>query len=249
MRNPRLIGAAALALLFVATLVLTAPARLLYLAVPGDQLLLRGLSGTVWRGSASGVLLRMPEGYLQLGAARWWLRPVSLLLLAPHLSLHSEWGSQAISADLILRGQRDLDVRNLDARAAATLLEHFAPVALAGEFELQAAHLELRDGLPYSAEGRLLWKGAGWRSPQGAVPLGMFALDFAQAPGEALLGNVVTLSGPLTASGTVKLSGRHYEVDILLGSEQPLDPQLRNMLSLIAVPENDRFRIGMQGDF
>jgi hypothetical protein len=70
-RNFRLVGAAALILLFVGALVVTAPARLLYRVVPGDQLLLRGLAGTVWQGSASGVLLRLPQGYLQLGAVQW----------------------------------------------------------------------------------------------------------------------------------------------------------------------------------
>lgn len=249
MRTTRLLGAAALILLLVAALVVTAPARLLYLAVPGDQLLLRGLSGTVWNGSASGVLLRMPQGYLQLGAVQWSLRPLSLLLLAPHMSLHSEWGSQTLAGEIILRGQRDLDVLNLDANMAAALLSHFAPVAVEGMFNLQVAHLQLRNGLPHSAKGRLIWKEGGWRSPQGLVPLGTFALDFDQAPGETLLGKVITLAGPLQADGTVQLRERHYEVDILLGSEQPLAPQLRNMLSMIAVPEDAAFRIDMKGDF
>lgn len=249
MTKLRLAGAAVLVLLLVATLVVTAPARLFYLAVPGDQLLLRGLSGTVWHGSASGVLLKLPQGYLQLGAVQWSLRPLSLLLLAPRLSLRSEWGNQTLSGEFVLRGERDLDVLDLDANASATLLGHFAPIAVDGMFNLQVAHLELRDGLPHSAKGRLVWKDSGWRSPQGPVPLGTFALDFEQAPGEALLGNIITLSGPLQASGTVQLRERHYEVDILLGSEQPLDMQLRRMLSLIAVPEDQAFRIGVKGDF
>lgn len=247
--SSRLLGAAALLLLLVAALLVTAPARLLYLAVPGEQLLLRGLSGTVWNGSASGVLLRMPQGYLQLGAVQWKLRPLSLLMLAPRVSLSSEWGSQTLAGELVLRGQRDLDVTDLDANVAATLLGHLAPVAVDGMFNLQVAHLQLRNGLPRSAKGRLIWQDAGWRSPQGPVPLGTFALDFEQAAGDALLGKVITLAGPLQADGTVQLRERHYEVDILIGSAQPLDAQLRNMLSMIAVPEDAAFRIGMKGDF
>jgi hypothetical protein len=129
----------------------------LYRVVPGDQLLLRGLTGTVWRGSASGVMLRLPQGYLQLGAVQWSLRPLSLLALAPHVSLRSEWGAQTLTGEIILRGQRDLDVLNLDASLAADLLGHFAPVALQGTFNLQVAQLELRNGLPHAAQGRLVW--------------------------------------------------------------------------------------------
>ncbi|HEY6130632.1 MAG TPA: type II secretion system protein N, partial [Halioglobus sp.] len=79
MKKSRLVWASVLVLLFVVNLVLSAPARLFYRVLPGDQLLLRGLSGTVWHGNASGVMLRLPQGYLQLGAVRWSLQPLSLL--------------------------------------------------------------------------------------------------------------------------------------------------------------------------
>lgn len=249
MKLSHLVGAGVLALLLVVNLVVSAPARLLSRVVPGDQLLLRGLSGTVWRGSASSMLLRLPQGYLQLGAVRWSLQPLSLMLLAPRVSLHSEWGNQIFTGELVLRGQRDLDLLDLEAQVSAGLLAHFAPVALDGLFTLQLAQLQLRDGLPYSGEGRLVWQNAGWQSPRGLVALGTYALDFKQPPGAALDGQVLTLSGPLQANGSGQLRERHYQVDILLGSDDELDEQLRNMLSLIAVPEGDDFRIGVTGDF
>jgi general secretion pathway protein N len=195
------------------------------------------------------VLLRLPQGYVQLGTVQWWLQPLSLLLLAPHLTLHSEWGSQTLLGELYLRGQRDLDVVNLEGQVAADVLGHFAPVAIDGMFKLQLQSLQLRDGLPYSAAGRLVWQDGGWRSPRGLVPLGSYAVDVQQAPGDALHGKVITLSGPLQASGTVQLQQRHYVVDILLASEATPDAQLQDMLALIAVPETAGYRISVQGDF
>jgi general secretion pathway protein N len=245
----RLVGAAALAVLLVVNVVATAPARLLHRVVPGDQLVLRGLSGTVWNGSASGVSLRLPQGYLSLGAVQWSLRPLSLLLLAPHLSLHSAWGNQVLDGELVLRGRRDLDVRNLQGSFSAGLLSHFAPVAVDGMFNLQVGELQLRDGLPYSAQGRLVWQDGSWRSPRGPVPLGSYGMDFKQAPGDTLIGEVITLSGPLEANGSVQLQQRHYAVDIVLSPEQTLDEQLQQMLSLIAVPEGTGFRISLAADF
>ena len=249
MKKSRLVWAAVLALLLSVNLVVSAPARLLRLALPGEQLLMQGLAGTVWHGSASSALLRLPQGYVQLGTVHWSLRPLSLLLLAPHLTLHSEWGNQTLLGELYLRGQRDLDVINLEGQVAADLLGHFAPVAIDGMFKLQLQSLQLRDGLPYSAAGRLIWQDGGWRSPRGLVSLGSYAVDVQQAPGAALEGKVITLSGPLQASGTVQLQQRHYAVDILLAGEGAADPQLQQMLSLIAVPEDAGFRIGIKGDF
>ncbi len=249
MTKSRLVWAAALVLLLVVNLVVSAPARLLSRVLPGEQLLMQGLAGTVWRGSASSVLLRLPQGYLQLGTVHWSLRPLSLLSLVPHLTLRSEWGNQTLTGDLVLRGQRDLDVYNLEAQVAADLLGRFAPVALDGMFELQLQSLQLREGLPYSVAGRLVWQDSGWRSPQGLVPLGSYAIDVQQPAGERLQGQVITLAGPLQANGTVQLQARHYEVDILLGSEGAVDGQLQQMLSLIAVPEDAGYRISMKGGF
>jgi general secretion pathway protein N len=248
-KKSRLVWAAVLALLLLVNLVVSAPARLLNLALPGQQLLMHGLVGTVWHGSASSVLLRLPQGYLQLGAVQWSLQPLSLLLLAPHITLSSEWGNQIVKGELVLRGQRDLDVSNLEAQMAANLLSHFAPVALDGMFNLQMQSLQLRDGLPYSAVGRLVWQDGGWRSPRGLVPLGSYAMDVRQAEGEVLEGQVITLSGPLQANGTLRLQARHYEVNILLGGEGAQDAQLQQMLPLIAVAEDAGYRIGVKGDF
>ena len=72
---------------------------------------------------------------------------------------------------------------------------------------------------------------------------------FQQAPGAVLRGNVETLNGPLQASGFAELAGRRYAVDIVMGSDAVLDPQLQQMLSLIAVPEGVGYRVIVDGDF
>jgi general secretion pathway protein N len=249
MKMSRLVWAAFLALLLFVYIVVSAPARLLHLVVPSSQLLMQGLSGTVWRGSASSVQLRLPQGYLHLGALQWSLHPLSLLALAPHLTVRSDWGSQTFAGELILRGQRDLDVIDFEGHLAADLLRHFAPVALGGRFNLQLAELKLRNGLPYSTQGRLIWQHGAWQSPRGLVALGTYALDLQQPAGEALRGEVNTLSGPLQASGSLELMDKHYEVELLMGAEEELDPQLQNMLPLIASPEGEDYRISVEGDF
>jgi hypothetical protein len=245
----RIFWAALLVLLLVGNLVISAPARLLSLVVPGEQVLLYGLSGTVWRGSAGSAMLRLPQGYLHLGAVQWSLHPSSLVLLAPRLTVSSHWGSQSFTGDLVLRGRQDLDLFDVEAQLPAELLGQFAPVALQGNFRLELPGLSLRNGLPYAGSGRVVWQDGNWRSPRGPVPLGSYALDFEQLPGQALHADVITLAGTLQASGTVLLENKHYAIDIALGSDGNLDEQLQNMLSLIAVPQGDKFHIGMEGDF
>lgn len=241
--------AALLALLLVLLLVVSMPARLLYRFVPAHQVLVQGVTGTLWQGSAASVQVRLQQGYFQLGETNWELKPWSLLALAPRVNLSSIWGNQILSGELVLRGQRDLDVRDLELQFAAALLGRFAPVALDGSFNLQMSELELRDGLPYSTSGRLVWQGAGWQSPRGLIPLGTYALEFQQPPGEVLRGEVLTVTGPIEAYGTLELDGRAYVVDILMGGEGELEPQLQEMLSLIAAPEDENYRISVDGSF
>ncbi|MFT4518680.1 MAG: general secretion pathway protein N [Halioglobus sp.] len=249
MRKSFFLGVFVLALVFLVSLVASAPARLLSLVLPGEQIVLQGLSGTLWQGSASRCMMRLPAGYLHLGAVQWSLDPLSLLLLAPKVQLSSEWGQQRIKGELVLRGAQDLDVRDLEGQVQANLLRHFAPVALNGTFSMQIASLQLRDGLPHSGKGRVLWEQGSWQSPRGPIQLGSYALDFEQAEGAPLEGKVVTLEGPLEAEGGLTLDQRKYTLDILVGSQETLDPQLQQALSLVAAPEGDNYRLFLESDF
>ena len=238
----------ALAVLLLVSLVVSAPARLLGLFIPGQQVLIQGYSGTVWRGSASRALVQTGPGYLHLGAVQWSLDPVSLLLLAPRLTLNSAWGDQLIAGEVVLRGQRDIDLHEFEAAVSADLLRQFVPVALTGTLSAQVQDLQLRDGLPHSGAGRLVWQNGGWQSPQGLMPLGTYALDFQQAPGDLLQAQVVTVSGPLDASGTAQLQGKNYAVDVQISSQLPMDARLEQALSLIAAPESGGYRVKLDGD-
>lgn len=239
---------AGLVLLLCLSLVLSAPARLLGALLPADQVVLQGLEGTVWQGSASRALVRVPTGYLHLGTVHWSLHPLSLLLLAPSVDLESSWGSQSLTGELVWRGSGDLDFRQLEASVSADLARQFAPVSLAGTLSLQLQELLLRDGLPARGAGRLVWLNGAWPTAQGILPLGSYALDFRKEPGEALTGEVVTLAGPVEASGVVEMQDRSYLVDVLLSGRGLQDPQLQQALALIARPVGQGYRIKLDGE-
>lgn len=236
-----------LALTMVVVLIYTAPARLLASMLPGEQVLLQGYQGTLWHGGASRALVQVGSGYLHLGAVRWRLYPLSLLLLSPRLFIETKWGAQLISGELVLRGARDMDLRDFSASIAADLVRQYAPIVLDGTLSAQFSLLQLRGGLPHAAAGRLVWQGAAWQSPAGMKPLGSYALEVQQPAGEQLAAEVLTLSGPVQASGTVQLQERDYRIDVLVSSTMAMDPQLQQALSLIAQPESGGYRLRMNG--
>ena len=245
----RTIRASALALLLLVCLLATAPARLLGLLLPSEMVIMQGFSGTLWRGKASRCMVQTPAGLLHLGVVKWRLSPWSVILFSPHLSLDSHWGSQTLITDLVLHGGQDVDLTALESTIPADLLRQFVPVELAGVLQLQAEILALRGGVPVEGKGRLVWLNGGWDSPSGPVPLGSYALDFAQAPDAALVGQVLTLAGEVTAQGSVELENRSYGIDITVQSEGGLDMRLQQALSLVARPVEKGFRINLNGDF
>lgn len=249
MNMSRTVRAAALVLLLLACLLVTTPARILGLLLPPGQVIMQGVSGTLWRGKASRCLVQTQAGYFHLGALDWRLSPWSLLLFAPRLTLESKWGNQAFATTLVLQGGADVDLYELEATVPADLLRQFVPVNLAGVFSVQLNPLKIRGGLPVEAAGRLVWQDGGWNSPNGPVPLGSYALDIGQAPGAALAGEVLTLAGPVTARGPLQLQGRTYSVDILVGSEAGLDERLQQALSLVARPVDQGYRLKLDGEF
>lgn len=245
----RILLAPALVIVLLISLLATAPARLLGFVLPEGQVIMQGFSGTLWRGTASRCLVRTGAGYLHMGTVAWKLEPWSLLLFAPRLSLDSTWGRQTLATGIVLRGSEDLTLSQLEAAIPAELLQQFFPVRLAGTLSVQVSEIVLRGGLPVEGAGRLVWRNGTWQAPGGPVPLGSYALDFSQQAGAALDGTVLTLAGPVSAEGKVKLEGRAYSVDIGLRSEGALDARLQQAVSLVARPEGEGYRIKLDGDF
>ena len=243
----RTVVGAALAILFLACLLALAPARLVNFFLPGDTVIMQGYSGTVWRGSANRVLLATGSGYIHLGRVHWSLSPLSLLTLSPKLRVESSWGRQRISTGVRITGSEALELTKLDVLVSVALLRQFLPLAVSGDLSVQAEHLQLEKGLPSSASGRLVWQNAAWESAQGALSLGSYAIDIQQLPGEALKGDIVTLAGAVRANGHAELLGKDYALDILISSDNGLDAQLEQALSLIAQPVSNGRRIKFDG--
>jgi len=243
----RLSAGLVLAVLFLACLVASAPARLLGMVLPETAIILQGYGGTIWCGRASQALLATQSGYIHLGAVHWSLKPLSLLTLSPFFEVDSSWGKQRLSGGVRISADDNIELKNLDAAFSAQLLRQFLPLAVGGEFFVQLANLQLHRGLPTAVQGRIVWQHATWESSQGALALGTYALELEQQAGGALKGTIVTIAGGVVANGDASLDGDRYSVNILVTDDAGLDSQLGQALSLIAQPVADGYRIAFEG--
>ena len=239
--------ALALVALLVGILV-TAPARLLLPLLPAEQVVVQGLQGSLWRGSAGAVLVRTSSGFFHLGAVDWRLSPLSLLTLSPGIHFNSEWGQQRLRGYARVSGADSLTLDDFEGQLSASLAQRFAPVAIDGPLQIQLEALAVEDGLPVSAQGRVVWENATFVSRAGPQPLGTYVLLLDSPEDGVMEGEVQTLVGPLTAEGTAELRGRSYSVTALLRSEGPLYPAIEESLMLFAVPRGDTWRVDLEAE-
>ncbi len=235
-------------LVLIVLLLVNAPARLVLQLLPGEQLVLQGVSGTLWRGSAARAMAATGGGWLHLGQLHWRLSALSLLSLSPRVELDSEWGRQRLNTQLILHSGDELELADMDAVLDAELLRQYLPVSLVGSIALQFNRLVLLDGLPREAEGRLVWQDGGWHSPQGRRGLGTYAVDVSNEEAGGIRGDIVTLAGDVVATGQAVLKNNGYELEVLVSGAGLEDPQLRQALQLVATPEDGAYRVVMEGE-
>ncbi|MEP5569845.1 MAG: type II secretion system protein N, partial [Halioglobus sp.] len=243
----KLMPGALLGLGLLIVLLANAPARLLLAIVPDEQIILEGVSGSLWSGRASRVLVASGSGWLHLGTSSWRLSPLSLLTLAPRLDVNSQWGRQTLKAEVSLHSSQYVELRQLELLLDAALLQQYLPVALLGDIAMQFEEVVVRDRNLETANGRIVWQEGGWLSPQGRRQLGSYALDVKPATGGGVVAEVITLAGDLQASGPVALKQSDYSIDVLLSGAGLDDPQLRQALQLVAIPEGDDYRVKLQG--
>jgi hypothetical protein len=235
-------------LLFLVLLIASAPAHLLGALISAERVVLSGYAGTLWRGSAARVLVATPGGWFHLGRVNWSLKPWSLLLFAPRLDIDASWGRQHIAGEIALAGGDAVTLREFEASLDASLVQELAPLALDGLLTANFALLEVDAGLVTQAQGRLVWERASWLSPRGPVPLGSYAMELGVPQGRAVQGMIVTVSGPVTAEGRIQLDGRSYGVELAIGSEGAMDPQLQQALSLVARPVATGYQLNLEGE-
>jgi len=239
---------ALVATVLLAFLLTFAPARLLGFLADDQQVSLSGFSGTIWRGTASRALVAMPGGWMHLGRVSWQLRPWSLLLFAPRLTVDTRWGAQVVRGDVIVRGGEDFGFREFEVQADAAIVQQLAPLALDGTLRAEFERLEIKSAQPIEAQGRAVWQGAAWMSPAGRKLLGDYALDLYQENNQPLAGDVITLAGPVTAEGRIELAGRQFSIDLAIGSEGAMDPGLQQALSLVAQPVSTGYKLVLDGE-
>lgn len=202
MRRPKLLLAAGTAafLLFIVALL---PASLVLRYVP-PEFELRGVSGSVWWGRATEVLLRGQP----LGALRWSNRPWRLALLELNYALQLEPAGGAVRLDLRTRGDGRIELLRIRGGFPVTATAGvIGPEGWAGEVEPNVDWLILRGRYPVSASGTVTVRELTAPGNRGAN-IGTFELTLGEGAvgAEGITGRLRDLGkGPMRVRATLEL--------------------------------------------
>lgn len=243
---------AVLALLaFLATLVLHAPAALLYAwaANPAQPapVRLHGVHGTV---SSGGFAAMTVNNRPALRDARWTLQPAWLALL--RVAVDFEAGQDAVVRARISRapfGTLRLSQLN-SAGSVKALLQMLGQPALPieGQARLDLPLLRLDAGVPIEARGSIEIENLAWTLARDPLPLGSFNAAVTTEE-RGILVNFGSGPGPLEIGGSAVLKpDRNYELDLQLRPRPGAPEQLLTLVrSLGAVDGQGWHHLRRQG--
>lgn len=196
----------------------------------------QGVSGTVWNGRASGLLVAQRDW----GVLHWRVRPAGLLRgrLVADLNVAgapADGNGHRFSGQVWMALSQRLGACDVDAQLPA---EWLAPVfqntglVPGGVIDLQLAAVELDGRTPQAIDGRVLWRDA-VVSGAARARLGDLIMEFALVQGR-IIGEMADSGGPLALDGGFELGPTGYQLDAYLS---PRDPALEPALSYLGQPD------------
>ncbi len=215
----------------VIALVLNLPAQhLLQHARLPDSVRVAGIDGTLLRGQAAQITLdRFP-----LNQVQYRFLPSCLPTLKVCYRIAYDRGELRAGFDLV-NGDTEISETRIDYPIADLMA--FMPNALVrpvGRLELSVDELSVFEGKPAAMHGRLLWRNLGIDDQGIKFDIGDVQLDFTGDPnGYEFTVSDVDASLDVSGDGNILASGE-YEIDIRIGSQTGIDPQVKQVLGLVA---------------
>lgn len=231
----------AVALSFVLSLILMAPAAVLYgwLQPKLGSVELVGVDGSLRDGSAAALQIGGRPVVEQL---HWRLRLSDLLLARFGADLDSRGAlllDGHVSRSLMSVQAHDLRVSGSLRAVLAAIGQPFAP--LDGELGLALDHLKLRGNWPVAAEGKVQVDKLAWTLARDPLLLGSYQAVLTE-DGDDLVATISTLGGALEVNGDGRVKAdRSYELHLQLRPRNGAPPMLQNLLNSLGAPDPQGF--------
>ena len=219
-------------MVFVITLVVRLPARVLTGLLPAD-VVCDSPGGTVWSGSCGALR----AGTLVIAGLSWQLHPAALLRLELGADLSSEDPAAHGQAQARLGLDGDVQITALAATLALPGGLGLVPAGTRGNMHLAIDSARLTGGHLVAVQGRIALQQLHIANP--AADLGSFELQFAPPdPNAGIVGQLRDLDGPLSVIGVLQLARTgSYELEGSVAPKPDTGADLTQVLQLLGPPD------------
>ena len=232
MRIPKRLILAGIAT-FVIGLIITFPARVAYQWFAPGELMLSGIDGSVWRGTAA----QGSAGGVYLADLHWSFQPLALLAGKLEFASSSKLASGFFDANVAVGVDGRVTLSDVaDALTLDTLATVLPLTGIEGDLSVQFEELIVENGLPVAATGTLNIANlvSRYLSP---TRLGDYRAEF-QTQDDGILGSVEAISGVLELGGTIKLDrDRNYEFVGKVAAKPTAPANIAQQLQLLGSPD------------
>lgn len=221
------------------------PARVVYQWLAPDELRLAGISGTVWNGRAAHASV---NGWY-VRNLEWRTRPWALALGQAKARVSGEPQAGFFDATVGVGAGGKVSVTAATASVSlASLAGALSQPGLSGEANLQIERLEIRDGLPIAATGRVAVASLFAPAIYEAAPIGGYQAEFFTRE-DGIAASVEDTDGVLDLAGSLTLSpDRNYAFVAQLAPKPGIDDGLRNRLRFLGNPnERGQYELRLEG--
>ncbi len=226
-------------LVFFISLIILAPARLIYYALPENSAIqLSGVSGTIWRGRASQLVWQNQV----TGKLDWKLKPLHLFIAKFAGDFNISGPDMTINGSVSIDRKQNItltDTISILNAATLPLPPAAALITPAGKIEAEIKQLKLAGNTIQSTETKIRWKNASVTQPV-QVTLGEILLDITSNDGnlKGLLSSSkespIDLTGNLDIDATGALK---TNIKITPTNETPDD--ILDLLPLLGKPDQN----------
>lgn len=225
-------------LVFLLVLTTTFPARVAYNWFAPPDVVLTGIEGSIWNGTAAEGLAA--GAYLR--NLSWSAQPKSLLTGKLGFRISAEPVAGNIDANVAVGLNNALVLTDLTGMLPLDLVHPaFQQEGIRGDLSLQFAKLVIENGLPVDIDGSV--SVANFFAPSlSAASIGDFRAEF-RSENDNVTGSIEDIAGVLDVNGVITLEpNRSYSVRGNVAAKPSAPPSVRDELRYLGTPDERGFR-------
>jgi len=174
-----------------------------------NQLALSGITGSLWKGSASLASIRIDQEDISLGELRWQLQPLSLLVLSPCATVETRQEGQQMNGEICVAMDGSFEVHQADFSGPAALFQKTVPFPIDGQISIHLDQLRVKDQQLQQLGGNVSWGSAQIFNGSNWMPIGSYAAELNGDNQGGVNAKIFHLDGPvqLDLNGTFPATG------------------------------------------